>query len=498
MLKQKQVVSFFQTKPVFLFLLPAFFVLHGSTRNYNAVTFKDGLLLMILYTGCALVAAGLAWFFYRDIVKACIIAFFLMLYHFFFGNIQDMLKSLSPQTFLSQYRFILPVSLLLFCLLILGIKKRKKPLLRFGFYLNILLLTLIVIDTGWLVSRLTLRDRNNLLNPGTATLRLCDTCQKPDIYLILVDQYAGNTALKDVFGFDNTQFVNELTSRGFHVAKKSSSNYNLTPFSMASLLNMDYLTPEMGVKKHLNVSYSYRLIKNSSVVQFLAASGYQFYNYSIFDFPGYPAHQYHSFLPYGTKLITAQTFTGRLDRDIRTGIMEGKFGTESLQKKILYEDLHFNDSIIGLTRHLAAQRTANPKFVYSHLMIPHHPYYFDSRGDSLPLKKLMHLKDNDSNDYIEYLRYGNKKILQLIDDIVAGSPAPPVIMLLSDHGFRHPAKTIDRKYDFMNLNAIFLPDKNYSQFNDSLTNVNHFRVFFNSCFDQHLVLLKDSTIDLWD
>ena len=94
-------------------------------------------------------------------------------------------------------------------------------------------------------------------------------------------------------------------------------------------------------------------------------------------------------------------------------------------------------------------------------MIPHHPYYFDSNGDSLPLKKLLLFKNTNSDDYIEYLKYGNKKILQLVDQILANSPTPPVIMLLSDHGFRHPAKNIDRKYDFMNLNAIYLPGKNY-------------------------------------
>ncbi|MCW3116897.1 MAG: synthase family protein, partial [Chitinophagaceae bacterium] len=188
----------------------------------------------------------------------------------------------------------------------------------------------------------------------------------------------------------------------------------------------------------------------------------------------------------------------RLARDIRSGIAEGKFGTVAWQQKIIYEHLHFNDDIFELTRTLSAQKTVEPKFVYAHLMIPHHPYYFDSKGDSLPLKKLLRFKNTDSNDYIEYLKYGNKKIMQLVDDILASSPTPPVIMLLSDHGFRHPAKTTDRKYDFMNLNAIYLPRKNYSQFNDSITNVNHFRVFFNSCFNQHLTLLKDSTVDLWD
>jgi len=86
----------------------------------------------------------------------------------------------------------------------------------------------------------------------------------------------------------------------------------------------------------------------------------------------------------------------------------------------------------------------------------------------------------------------------LVDHILSTSLHPPVIMLLSDHGFRHPDRKIDRRYDFMNLNAVYTPGKNYSLFSDSMSNVNQFRVLFNSCFGLKLPLLKDSTTDLWD
>ena len=71
-------------------------------------------------------------------------------------------------------------------------------------------------------------------------------------------------------------------------------------------------------------------------------------------------------------------------------------------------------------------------------------------------------------------------------------------MLLSDHGYRSRKIKTDTKYDFANLNAIYLPDKNYHLFDAAITNVNQFRVFFNTWFDQHLPLLKDSTINVLD
>jgi hypothetical protein len=70
-------------------------------------------------------------------------------------------------------------------------------------------------------------------------------------------------------------------------------------------------------------------------------------------------------------------------------------------------------------------------------------------------------------------------------------------MLLGDHGFREGVKKEEHKYAFMNLNAIYLPEKNYEGFYDSISNVNQFRVLLNKEFEQHLSLLKDSTTFLW-
>jgi hypothetical protein len=471
--------------------------LHEFIPNCRSIQVKDALLLAVLYIGVGLIIARIAWIFYRDLVKACLIAFFLLAYQFFFGSIQDFLKTLFPNQFFSQYRFLLPFSLIIFSAFVIWLKKRKRSLLMITSYLNALLIILILVDAGRFVIKKN-KNRENAAMNLTDKFISCDGCAKPDIYLILLDQYPGGIALKEVFDFDNSAFEDELNRRGFHITQKSSSNYNLTPFSMASILNMDYLSSEMGGKNHLNVSYSYDIVRNNQALKFLTAQGYKFYNYSVFDFPGQPAHQYGSFFPYGTKLITMQTFTGRLINDIRADILTGKLKFKGLQKKIAYEHLQFNDEIYELTKDVSNEKKSIPKFVYSHFIMPHWPYYFDSKGNPMPEEKLSGFRKTNAHDFIEYLQYCNKKILELTDHLLNNSPSPPIIILLSDHGFRHPEKHVDRKYDFMNLNSIYLPDKNYSSFPDSMTNVNFFRILFNSNFGQRLPLLKDSTIDLWN
>jgi len=493
MLRKNQIKNLLKTRPLFLFLLPVFFVFHGFIGNYNSVPVKDALLVTLEYTLCALVIAGICWLFYRDLIKASLIALLVMAYQFFFGSIQDLLTNYFPQSFILHYRFILPFSFLLFLAVLIWLKRRKKPLQSLNLYLNIMLLVIILVDMGWFIPKMMSFEKYKSFDLAAEGFAKCDTCSKPDIFLIIADQYTGETALKKVFNFDNTPFENELERRGFHIAKKSSSNYNLTPFSIASTLNMDYLTLKQGPQNYNGIIHSYQVIRNSRVLKFLMASNYRFYNCSIFDFEGQPAHKYAFFLHYGINLVTSQTFTNRLVKDFRSDILTGRFGPKA-QKKIAYEYLHFNDNILDLTRNIAVQQTSAPKFIYTHLMMPHYPYYFDGNGNPLPLEKLSGIRKVTPKDYIEYLKYTNGKLLQLVDDILQTSPTPPVILLLGDHGFQN--KT-NHTYDFINLNAVYFPDKNYAGFYDTITNVNQFRVVFNAFLGQHLPLLKDSTINVW-
>src|SRR5215203_6159863 len=253
MLRIKQMTELIRTKPGFLVLLPVFFVLHGFTGNYNSVPVKEALLLTLVYLGSSLVIAAIFWLFYRDFIKAALIAFLLMAYHFFFGSIQDGIMNYLPGSFLLRYRFILPVSFLFFLAGIIWVKKRRRPLINLVFYLNAAMLVTILVDVAWLSVKIAKLEKDQPLSLASQGFSLCDTCIKPDVFFIIADQYTGRVALKQVFNFDNTSFENELQDRGFHIAKNSSSNYNLTPFSIASTLNMDYLQLKKGPQNYATV-----------------------------------------------------------------------------------------------------------------------------------------------------------------------------------------------------------------------------------------------------
>src|SRR5690242_20509394 len=182
-------IHFIKSRPLFLFLLPVFFVLHGFIKNFSSVTAGDALLLTLYYIGAALLIAALAWLFFRDITKACLLSFSLSAFNFFFGYLQDALKDLSPGNFFAQYRFLLPVSLLFFVALTIGLKKRKKSFRVLPYYLNFLFLLFIFIDVILLVTTLAGNKKKNGFSYDKGALVSCDSCKRPDIYLVLLDQY---------------------------------------------------------------------------------------------------------------------------------------------------------------------------------------------------------------------------------------------------------------------------------------------------------------------
>ncbi len=187
----------------------------------------------------------------------------------------------------------------------------------------------------------------------------------------------------------------------------------------------------------------------------------------------------------------------RLKRDLRFNLIT-RFKSRSEIKRLTYGTLHNNNNIYDLTWKVAEDRSAKPKFVYTHLMMPHYPYYFDKKGNEQPFEKLTEGNQSNQKAYIEYLQYSNKKFLTLINHTLRSSPEPPIIIFMGDHGFRHFIKPVKEDFYFFNHISVHLPSQNYSAFPDSMTTANLFRIILNTEFRQHLPLLKDSTIYLKD
>src|SRR5436190_3317835 len=228
----------------FLPLLPVFFVLHGFNEYFPIVPASDGFLLAVQYLLATVLMTALFYLPLRFTDKAALLTFILLAIYLFFGAIHDFLKKIAGNSFLPKYNFLLPAIVVFSVIVFIWLKKRKRPITKLVRYLNVLLVILTVIEIASLVINITSHSRT-----PTTSHASCDNCDKPDVYLIIADGYAGRKEMEQVLHFDNSLFENQLRQRGFFIADSSISNYNYTPFSMASMFNMNYLVGLEGRNK---------------------------------------------------------------------------------------------------------------------------------------------------------------------------------------------------------------------------------------------------------
>jgi hypothetical protein len=411
-----------------------------------------------------------------------------MVVHFFFGALHDALKENFNDFFISRYSFLIPFISTATAAVFVYIKKRKSSFIKPFNYLNLLLLILLLTDVVSFTGKLISNDvYGKKVLPGG--LAKCDTCVTPDVYWIVADEYAGSQELKEVFHFENTDFEKKLQKMGFHVIIDSRSNYNITPFSIASTLNLTYLPLKDTGNTINDVPMVMGMIGENVLSRFFHKQGYTLFNNSVFNLPGESQQAESTFLPNKTEYITAQTFLSRMEKDLSYHLVT-TLKLKWVNKTAMYANRTGNHALYKNTIETSRLKTA-PKFSYTHLSMPHSPYYYNETGEPVGYDQLFDYKSKP--DYLSYLKYTNKKLLSLVDQLIKNSAQPPVIFLMSDHGFR---ETDQKKYHFMNLCAIYTSEKKYDDYYAGLSSVNVFRIFLNAQFKQQLPLLPDSTIFL--
>jgi hypothetical protein len=483
---------FLQTKPVFFLLLPIFFVLHGYVQNYPLVPVSDALKLVFEYLAVALLLIFIFYFIFKSWQKALLFVFCLMCVQFFFGAVHDLFKNWFLHSFVSRYSFLLPLILAIIVTTFFFLLKTSQPFKKATQYLSITLVILIAVDFAVVVSKF-------IGKPGTnetiTKITECGDCKKPNIYLVITDEYAGRKELHDIFSFDNSAFESELQKRNFHVVKNAMSNYNYTPYSMASIFNMNYLKGITSKANDIhNRNISFETINRNTLVNILNSLGYGFVNLSLFDFAGKPGVNNNEFYSTREKLISSQTLTGKIKKDLSYHFVT-TFKFHWAQNNLRKELINVLEKEYKGTLTAAEEGPERPRFIYTHFIMPHYPYLFDRNGNQLTFEESQ--QDTRKDLYLEYLQYCNKRCLALTDSIIKKDKTGPIVILMSDHGFtKYDPSAIDASYNFNNMINVYLPDKNYSDFPDTISNVNLFRFILNKQFKQRFPLLKDSTIFL--
>ena len=496
-----------ETTPLFVFLLPLFFVLHGYVENLGYIGIEEALLLTGTYVAGAAIVFLLCLALFKRLAKAALAAVFFLAFYFFFGSLDDFLKAHAHP--LSKYSILLPAFLLAATGLIIFLRRTSRPFRDTFLLLNSMFLLYILIDGAevFLKPGRPYGDggSSGKTRPATSIdtityTRYTDTI-KPDIYFLLFDAYTSSRALDQQYHYNNGEFDRFLTAEGFHIQPGSRSNYKYTILSMPSILNMCYLDGLKDVKGGPVQEYYYLtdLIRDNELMAFLHRSlGYDIVNCSIFDLRGNPSPVEESLLPIKTRLITDQTLYSRFYRDIGWNFYQ--FTVNPFSEKILDHSLYNDNRLIDGVKAASATRSLRPRFIYGHFNIPHPPYYYDKNNNRKKVDHPYSPTDEDHlQDYLDYLTYTNGQAEEMIRTIQRNTGGKAVIILMGDHGLRyHDELGYNPLFFVQNQNAVYFPDKDYHLFYDSISGVNQFRVVLNSLFRQNIPLLKDSTVNVKD
>lgn len=482
-------MKFFVHKiPFIILLIAVFFCANGYHFYAPYISFSQAFASFFYIAFIGIISFFILFFISKNYNTSIVVTGFAMLLYLFFGAIQDFL--IAHHLRMASYLFLLPI--LLFCIGFIYFLCRKHDayLPRLIRFVNIVFLVLSVYELffGYIKNNLHLRTPSENVQTFSAQ-------DKPNIYFLLFDSYPGfHTAQQDL-NLNNSAFYSELNQLRFTTYPNSESNYDFTQFSMASIFNMDYLgfhfdAQNVGLFDYL---MCYKQLKNATLFKTLQHNGYNIFNASYFNILEHKSPIKESeFILAGTRLVNDKMLHNRIIRHLKHLLILGKYRQNFAIEKWEKQTWRNNQTVLQLLYQQA--KPNKPTFTYAHLLMPHHPYYYDEKGNLLPNHTFTELQLFDTSAIRKYTLFTNKVILQQCKQIIQ-KDSNAVIVVMSDHSFVIP-NIYQRKFN--SLLAIRSKQSAGVSLPDTMPAVNVFRHLLNTNFGTNYSILPRKNIDLND
>lgn len=484
------------------FLIPVFFIVHNAIDFYGLISLKNIRVEIIVWLLLpALLFAG-SYFFLRDKSKAGFFSSLLLLTYFFSVPLfQSLKKNSFTGEWIKLYVFLLVLVLLLLLIFFLLQKNKlivqKKTHTFLYFVFSLLLIYDVVVFLFTDVQKL--KENNLVFKTNRSHITLSSDTNKtrnPDIYYFLFDMHGSTIGIQKSLGYDNSALDENLKKMNFSVANNSTSASNYTPTSMAAVFNMSSLPFDTQKSSTFREMYQARnSIRFNALVPFLQKKGYKVMNAS--SFPIYEtdsSYLHHIGWGHPEELLVNQTLPNFLWKTFNwVFIKYFSSSVTNFQQKIYTDDLAtINNSIIRTNAAIALKDSTTPKFVYTHLYIPHPPFKYDSVGTILPWDGQLLKKDRSDSMFMSQLKYCRKLILDFAQTITSNNVRPAIIIFQGDHGIRD--ETMPQSRTFEVLHAMYLPDKNHIEIDSNFYTPNTFRIILNKYFHQQLPMLEPKNV----
>jgi hypothetical protein len=472
--------------PLHPFLLAAYPVLFLYSNNLADASPGDVVVPLALTLGGTVAAFAVLSFVWRAPLRAAIVVSAVVVPFLLFERILRL-----PPADLHPSRQVLMLAYVAFVVAAAVFAVRARARLRPAtLALNVVALVLVTFTlppiAGGLIARGEDEDATEpagLLGPASARDR--------DIWFLVFDRYGSAQSLALEYGITDNDLWPWLSERGFQVLEGSRANYNRTNLSLSATLNMEMLDELAALAGTENSSLQpiNRALRDNRVAELLQQRGYRYVHVGSWFEPTRAA-------PGADEILNPETVVSFASTVYDITALPYLTRTLGLRPPKTFAMKHADSARFQLERLREQVAMPGPKFVFAHVLLPHHPYVFLEDGTFAPAKAT----------FASQLRYTNALIKELVARLLTlPEEELPIIVLQADEG-PAPARYDEQKeaFDWPNatpeelavkfgiLNAMFLPDgEGVAPVPESLSAVNTFRMLFRRYFGADLPDLPD-------
>jgi hypothetical protein len=483
-------VNITQSTPIHIIFLTIFPIIFIFSENMKELVPTDILIPLLVIIPISLTIFFILKLILKDSKKAALIVSIGLVLFFTYGHFYNILKGFTIlDEVIGRHRYLIIPFILAIIIPTYFIIKSKidfKNITKIVNGISIVLVIMVFVNVTTF-EMTEIESYSTIHYESTNDPReLQNIYNTPDVYYIILDEYGGPETMK-YMNYDNSQFYEFLKEKDFVIPEKATSNYPISQFSIASTLNMKYISDlSNSVGKN---SKSYLPVKemlyNNSVMKNFKSLGYDIV---IFQSPLVPTE---NFVLVDDIICHNEEMDSMLLDTVARASMIGYF-VERYDEEKRRDQIKcaFSESkTIGNNKD-------RPIFAFIHILLPHPPNIFGPNGESvIPGNYISSEIWDEKIAYIDQLKFTNKEITKVIEKILDKNEKS-IIILQGDHGsgldvdFKNPDKSMMLQRLSI-LNAYYAPEISKNQFHENITPVNSFRIIFNDYFNGNYKILED-------
>lgn len=416
-----------------------------------------------------------------------------MIFFLTYGSFHSWLISLN--LFKVRHMFLLPSVILISIILGFFLSKIPPKYAKKLYYILISLVSLLILYNVVRIVPIEIQKQTQVNSPSNNLTPIIKThagATKPDVYWLVFDEMAGLDVMRDYFNYPEIDvFKSDLEQIGFKFVEGSKSILHYTLHQIATRLNYERFPFD-----YKEVDY-YPYISNNNVVNEFWSRDYviavldetRSETFGIASKPEIPADFSLDEL-IKSNAANSTSFLGAFGKLVgrRTMLSPFKFLFKHNMNEI---NLH-KEAILFVADELGKLDLPQPKFVYTHLLLPHKPFMFTEDGSTFDQEAYQNW-----NYYFGQYKFTLNVIRRAVTTILenADPENPPIIILQSDHGARN---LVDEGYPKLEgypieyqgsiIYAVYAPMCPDMPLEDGIDPINTFPLVFNCLFDMRIPL----------